>query len=156
MTNLVSDPNVRTLLQVDTLLVLGLMLMSSHTSLLRLRRKVYATAEDYALNGIALPGASPEAPGSSELSDPIARSRRVHRNHLENVLPFLVLSALYALTAPGHALFAGLLWSFVAVRLTYTVFYLRSKQPHRTIAFAVGVVLQLTIAVLTLVATLTA
>jgi glutathione S-transferase len=154
MTKLITDPNVRTLLQVDTLLVLGLMLMSNYTSVLRLSRKVYATPEDYALNRLAVPSATIESPSSAELGDPIARSRRIHRNHLENVLPFLVLSVLYALTEPGHALFAGLLWAFLALRVIYTVFYVRGMQPHRTIAFTVGALIFFTIAVLTLAATL--
>ncbi|MEI9952965.1 MAG: MAPEG family protein [Pseudomonadota bacterium] len=154
MTNFIDDPNARTLLQVDTLLVLGLMLMSNYTSVLRLRRKVYATPEDYTLSRVALPSAGESS--SSGLCDPIARARRIHQNHLENVLPFLVLSLLYALTEPGHALFAGLLWAFFAVRVTYTIFYVRSMQPHRTIAYTVGALLQFSIAVLTLVATLAA
>ncbi len=155
MTNFIADPNARTLLRVDTLLVLGLLLMSNYTSVLRLGRKVYATPEDYALNRMALPSAAHLA-SSSDPDEPIARARRIHRNHLENVLPFLVLSVLYALTEPGHALFAGLLWAFLALRVMYTVFYLRSMQPHRTIAYTVGALLQFSIAVLTLLATLAA
>jgi uncharacterized MAPEG superfamily protein len=89
-----------------------------------------------------------------DVDDPIARSRRIHRNHLENVLPFLVLSALYALTQPEHALFAGLLWGFLGLRVAYTLFYSRSLQPHRTIAYTLGAVIQFTIAVLTLIASL--
>lgn len=156
MIHFTAESNLRTLLQVDTLLVLGLMLMSHYTSVLRLSRKVYATPEDYALNRIALPSAATGGASSVEAADPIARSRRIHRNHLENVLPFLVLSVLYAITEPDHALFAGLLWAFLIVRVVYTVFYLRSMQPHRTIAYTVGAVLQLTMAVLTLVAALAA
>jgi len=154
MTKLIADPNVRTLLQVDTLLVLGLMLMSNYTSVLRLSRKVYATPEDYALNRLAVPSATVESTRSAELGEPIERSRRIHRNHLENVLPFLVLSVLYALTQPGHALFARLLWAFLALRVIYTVFYVRGMQPHRTIAFTVGALISFTIVVLTLAATL--
>jgi uncharacterized MAPEG superfamily protein len=150
MTNFITDANVRTLLQVDTLLTIGVMSMSNYTSVLRISRKIYATPEDYALNPTAGPGAVALAPA---VDDPIARSRRIHRNHLENVLPFLVLSALYTLTQPGHALFAGLLWAFLVVRVAYTVFYGRSMQPHRTIAYALGAVIQFTIAVLTLAAT---
>jgi glutathione S-transferase len=152
MTNFIADPNVRTLVQVNALLVLGLMLMSGYTSVLRLRLKVYAAPEDYALNGMPVPSAG--SPGSLERSEPIARARRVHRNHLENVLPFLVVSVLYLLTEPGHALFAGLLWTFLVARVIYTLFYVRTKQPHRTIAYTVSVLVQVTIAILTLVATL--
>jgi glutathione S-transferase len=147
MSNFIADPNIRTLLQVDTLLAVGVMSMSNYTSLLRLRRKVYATPEDYALNRMALPTRVGLA---SDGDDPIARSRRIHRNHLENVLPFLVLSGLYLLTGPGHALFAGLLWAYLGLRLVYTLFYSRGLQPHRTIAYTLGAVIQFTIALLTL------
>jgi glutathione S-transferase len=147
MSNYIADPNVRTLLQVDTLLVLGVMAMSNYTSLLRLRRKVYATPEDYALNRMALPkGVSLASDGD----DPIARSRRIHRNHLENVLPFLVQSGLYVLTGPGHVLFAGFLWTYLGLRVVYTLFYSHGLQPHRTIAYTLGAVIQFTVALLTL------
>src|SRR4051812_23026694 len=101
--NYAAEPNFRTLIQVGTLLVVGLMLMSNYTSFLRLTRKVYATPEDYLLNRMQ----PPVSAGTSELDDPIARSRRAHANHLENVLPFLVLGVLYAFTGPSHTLFAG-------------------------------------------------
>ncbi|HYP77398.1 MAG TPA: MAPEG family protein [Polyangiaceae bacterium] len=150
MTNSIGDVNLRTLLQVDTLLVLGLMVMSNYTSVLRLKRKVYATPEDYALNHAAFP----DTPRVVNADDPIERSRRIHRNHLENVLPFLVLSLLYALTNPSDALFAALLWGFLAVRVVYTLFYSRSMQPHRTIAYTLGALIQFSIALLTLRAAL--
>ena len=154
MTNYIADQNVRTLLRVDTLLVLGMMLMSNYTSVLRLRRKVFATPEDYALNRIALP--EPTQPSTArELEEPVGRARRIHANHLENVLPFLVLSVLYALTEPGPGLFAGLLWTFLIARVLYTAFYVRAAQPHRTMAFGVGGLIQLALAVLTLSATFT-
>ncbi len=152
MKNFIADANVRTLLEVDTLLVVGLMLMTGYTTLARYGAKVYATPEDYALNGRALPA----EPVVSALAAPVARARRIHRNHLENVLPFLVLSALYAVTEPEHALFAALLWSFLALRVFYTLFYARSMQPHRTIAFSLGVLIQSIIAVLTLIAAFSA
>jgi len=147
MTNFIADANVRTLLQVDTLLAIGVMSMSSYTSVLRLKRKVYATPEDYALNRRPLP---PAFASASDVDEPIARSRRIHRNHLENVLPFLVLSVLYALTEPEHALFAALLWTFLALRVAYTFFYGRGLQPYRTIAYTLGAVIQFTLALLTL------
>jgi len=149
MLNFVADANLRTLVQVDTLLIMGLMSMTGSTTLLRLSRKVYATPEDYARRA-----APADAACSSPASDePIARVRRIHQNHLENVLPFLVLSALFVLTDPDHCLFASLLWAYLALRALYTFFYARSMQPHRTIAFCSGILIQISIAVLTLIAT---
>src|SRR5262245_54321090 len=129
MPDLLSDPNLRTLIQVNVLLVLWLMSMSNYTSVIRLRRKVYATPEDYAFNRMQ-PTATPD--------DAVERSRRLHQNHLENVVPFLVLSVLYTFTRPAHETLAGLLWGFLGARVLYTVFYVRAMQPYRTIAYTVG------------------
>ena len=147
MTSFIADSNLRTLLQVDTLLVLVLMSTSNYTSVLRVSRRAYANPEDYAQKRLPLP-ASFDADAS------VARSRRIHLNHLENVLPFLLLSLLYALTQPSHALFAGLLWSFLIARVTYSGFYALGLQPHRTIAYTAGLLIQVAIAILTLVAAL--
>ncbi len=144
MTVLFTDPNFRTLVQVDVLLVVWLMTMSNYTSLLRLRRKVYATPEDYNFNHVIPVGRA---------DDGVERSRRLHQNHLENVPAFLVLSLLYASTRPAHATFEWLLWGFFAARVVYTVFYARAMQPHRTIAFTIGALLMFAMAVLTLRAT---
>lgn len=148
MTHLISDANFRTLLQVDALLVLGLMSMSNYTSVLRLKSRVYATPEDYALyhRRLSLAGAG----SGVDTGDPIERSRRIHLNHLENVLPFIVLSVLYALTEPEHALFAGMLWAFLVLRVSYTVFYSRAMQPHRTIAYTLAAAIQFAMALFTL------
>ena len=67
-------------------------------------------------------------------------------------MPALVMSALYAVTRPAHATFAALLWSFLVVRVVYTVSYARGLQPHRTIAYTVGALLEFAMVVLTLVA----
>ena len=151
MATLIADPNLRTLVQVDTLLIMGLILMSNYTSVLRVTRSVYANPEDYIQKRLAVP-----EPSSTSIvgGDSIARSRRMHLNHLENVLPFLVLSLLYALTEPAHALFSGLLWSFLIARVIYTGFYASRLQPHRTVAYAVGLVVESVIAILTLAAAL--
>lgn len=141
MPELLSDANFRSLIQVDTLLVLWLMAMSNYTSAIRIRRKVYATPEDYAFNR-KQPSSSPD--------EAVERSRRLHQNHLENVVPFLVLSVLYAFTRPSHATLAWLFWGFFAARVLYTVFYIRAMQPYRTIAFAVGALLMFAMAVLAL------
>ena len=54
-----ADPNVRLLALVDLLLVLKMIALGSYTSFLRLRRRVYATPEDYALRA-ATPPAGPD------------------------------------------------------------------------------------------------
>jgi len=139
MPELLADPNVRLLALVDLLLVLKMVALGNYTSFLRLRRQVYATPEDYALRA-----ATPPARTDAD----IERVRRAHRNDLENILPFFVVSFLYVLTRPSYAAAAG----FLAARVLHSIFYIRSAQPHRTIAFAVGAVLMFVMLLSTLVA----
>jgi glutathione S-transferase len=140
---LLIDDNVRTLVLVNVLLVFKLMSAGNLTSLLRIRHKAYANPEDYALNRMA-----PRA----AVDDGVERSRRAHQNDLENVLPFMLLSLLYVLTSPPHALFASLLWGFFGARVVYTIVYLRGLQPWRSIAFGVGMVISFVIGLLCLIA----
>ena len=143
MPDLLADPNVRLLALVDLLLVLKMIALGSYTSVLRLRRRVFATPEDYALQGAA----PPEAPDVD-----IERVRRAHRNDLENILPFFVVSFLYVLTKPSYGAAALYFWGFLAARALHSIFYVRGAQPHRTIAFTVGAVLMFVMLLRTLVA----
>ncbi|HYY05255.1 MAG TPA: MAPEG family protein [Candidatus Limnocylindria bacterium] len=143
MPDLLADPNVRLLALVDLLLVLKMIALGSYTSVLRLRRRVFATPEDYALQG-ATPPAAPD--------EDIERARRAHRNDLENILPFFVVSFLYVLTKPSYGAAALYFWGFLAARVLHSIFYVRGAQPHRTIAFTVGAVLMFVMLLRTLVA----
>src|SRR5438128_12302387 len=89
-----ADPNVRLLALVDLLLVLKMIALANYTSFLRLRRRVYATPEDYAMRA-ATPPARPD--------EDIERVRRAHRNDLENILPFFVVSFLTCSPSPRTA-----------------------------------------------------
>jgi len=140
MPRLLSDPNVRLLLRVDLLLVLMMMIAGNYTSLQRLQSRVFATPEDYRMRG--LPEAGPD--------EEVERARRVHQNHIENVLPFFVVSLLYLLTGPSHMALSLFLWGFLAARVLYSIFYIRAMQPHRTIAFTVGAMLMTAMAVIAL------
>ena len=143
MPELLADPNVRMLAIVDLLLVLKMIALGNYTSFLRLRRRVYATPEDYALRA-AMPAAGPD--------EDIERVRRAHRNDLENILLFFVVSFFYVLTRPSRGAAAIYLWGFLAARVLHSIFYIRSAQPHRTIAFTVGAVLLFVMLLSTLVA----
>jgi uncharacterized membrane protein YecN with MAPEG domain len=107
-------------------LALKMLVLASLTSRQRLAKRVFASPEDYATQGIA---------EKAERHPDIERYRRAHRNDLENILPFFVVGAIYAATQPS-ALGAWLcLPGFAVARLFHTIFYLRSAMPHRTIAF---------------------
>jgi uncharacterized MAPEG superfamily protein len=75
-------------------------------------------------------------------NDKTARYRRAHRNALENVPLFLisafVLTALGASATVGAALF----YPFAALRILYSVCYVKAIQPFRTIFFVLALLLQ--------------
>ena len=68
----------------------------------------------------------------------VARAQRVHRNALENAVPFLIIGLLYVLTgasARGAMIFFGV---YVVTRILHSLAYLSAKQPWRTMMFATG------------------
>jgi glutathione S-transferase len=138
-----TDPVVRLYVVVYVLLVLKMAAVGTYTSVLRLGRKVYASPEDYRVQGLA--------PRSS-VDEEVERVRRAHRNDLENVLPFFVVGFLFLLTRPSLRAAAIYLVGYLVARILHSVFYIRGLQPHRTIAFAAGGVLTLAMIVQTLVA----
>jgi uncharacterized MAPEG superfamily protein len=143
MPEFLAAPTVHLYAVVALLLVLKMVAVGFYTSAVRIRRRVFATPEDYALRNLAPAGVPDED---------VERVRRAHRNDLENVLPFLVVGLLYALTGPSLAAARIYLIGFLVARTLHSVFYIRAMQPHRTIAFTVGMVLMLAMLVTTLVA----
>jgi glutathione S-transferase len=141
-TSLLADPVYHLLAVVSVLLVFKMMLVGTWTSVIRIRRNVYATPEDYAFRGIS------PAPGADA---DIERTRRAHRNDLENVLPFLAVAPFYAMTHPAPTEARIFFWGFFVGRALHSVFYIRGLQPHRTIAFGVAQVLFVVMLVVTLV-----
>ena len=123
-------------------LVLKMMAVGSYTSYLRITRRVYATGEDYGMQGMA---------PSEEIDGEIERVRRAHRNDLENILPFLGVGILYALSEPTMVGAQINLLGFTVARVLHSIFYIRGMQPHRTIAFSVGFVLMLWMTVTSLI-----
>ena len=126
------------------ILVLKMVAVGAYTSMLRIRTGVYATSEDFAFTG------SPAAPRRED----IERARRAHRNDLENILPFFGVGLLYAFTNPSATAAAIYYFGFAAARIAHSITYLAQWQPHRTIAFSIGLALMLAMTVSTLLALL--
>ncbi|KAH3794728.1 microsomal glutathione S-transferase 1-like [Dreissena polymorpha] len=111
--------------------LLKTMLMSPWTTVHRIRRKVFASAEDYVAFG--------KGPASGKQDPHIERVRSCHQNDLENVIPFVLIGLLYVLTGPDVATAVLLFRIFAGSRLLHTVIYLNAiPQPSRAIAFLVG------------------
>ncbi len=134
MEPLLAQPAVRLYAICALLLVLKMMLTGAWTSVLRIRRRVYATPEDYTFQGMTTRAGADEE---------IERVRRAHRNDLENVLPFLAVGFLFAAGDPSPLAARVGLVGFTAARILHTIFYVRSMQPWRTVAFAIGFLLLL-------------
>ena len=145
MSSLVSEPLVRLYAVVYVLLGLKMAAVGNYTSILRLRRKIFATPEDYALQGMA--------PRTTRDED-IERTRRAHQNDVENIPLFWALGFVFLMTYPPLVAAEIYLVGFLLARTAHSIFYIRSMQPHRTIAFALGGVLTLAMAVHTLIAVL--
>jgi glutathione S-transferase len=68
-------------------------------------------------------------PEQLDLNDYVDRSRRMHRNDLENIPAFLAIGLLFALTAPPLILAQVMMYGFVLARVFHTVAY-ATKQSH--------------------------
>jgi uncharacterized MAPEG superfamily protein len=62
-------------------------------------------------------------PGQLEVNDYVDRSRRMHRNDLENIPGFWVAGLLFVAVAPPLWLAQGLIYGFVAARAGHAVAY---------------------------------
>lgn len=94
-------------------------------------------------------------PEQLELNDYVDRSRRMHRNDLENIPAFLVCGLLFVVTGPGILLTSILMYGFVATRLIHAVVY-GTKQSHevRATFYTIGSVVVIVMAVYVLAAAL--
>lgn len=94
-------------------------------------------------------------PQQLQLSEYVDRSRRIHRNDLENILPFLAAGLLFVAVRPSLLLASILMGTFVVARLLHTAAYL-SKQRHeiRAVLFTIGSLIVIYMAIHVLVVAL--
>lgn len=91
-------------------------------------------------------------PKQLEVNDYVDRSRRMHRNDLENIPAFLAAGLLFVIAGPSLLLAKILMYGFVAARLCHTVAY-ATKQTHevRATLYTIGSVAVIIMAVYSLV-----
>jgi len=94
-------------------------------------------------------------PEQLELNDYVDRSRRIHRNDLENIPAFLACGLLFVAAAPSHQLASILMYTFVVARLAHTLAY-ATKQSHeiRATLYTIGSVVVIVMALYVLAAVL--
>lgn len=143
------NPVFATYVVAATLMILKLMLQGWITVFRMVKAKGgFLNPED------ANPGpANPEPrPGQLDPDDYVDRSRRIHRNDLENIPAFLVAGVLFVFTDPPLWLAQLLFYGFVVARIGHFWAYMSAKS-HETRAtfFSVGSLIVVGIAGYTLV-----
>jgi len=103
------------------------------------------------------PGAINRNPRPEQLAvnEYVDRSRRIHRNDLENIPAFFACGLLFVIAGPSYALANVLMYGFVGVRLAHTVAYV-TEQSHevRATLYTIGSVAVIVMAVYVLFAAL--
>jgi glutathione S-transferase len=92
-------------------------------------------------------------PEQLELNDYVERSRRMHRNDLENIPAFLACGLIFVAAAPSYLLANILMYTFVGARLVHTLAY-ATKQSHevRATLYTIGSVVVIIMALYALAA----
>ncbi len=92
-------------------------------------------------------------PEQLELNDYVDRSRRMHRNDLENIPAFLAAGLIFVASGPSLLLANILMYSFVGARLAHTIAY-TTKQTHevRATFYTIGSVVVAIMAIYALIA----
>ncbi|MCP5382025.1 MAG: MAPEG family protein [Kordiimonadaceae bacterium] len=87
-------------------------------------------------------------PEQLELNDYVDRSRRLHRNDLENIPAFLAIGLLYVVIGPTLMMAQIMYYGFVTTRLIHTIVY-ATKQTHevRATFYTIGSVIVIIMAV---------
>lgn len=102
-----------------------------------------------------LPGPSNRNPHPSQLepNDYVERSRRIHRNDLENIPAFLAIGLLFVAVKPPYWLAAVLMGIFVIARLVHTVVYATAQRHEvRATPYTIGSLVVIVMALYVLVA----
>ena len=86
--------------------------------------------------------------GQLDLNDDVDRSRRIHRNDLENIPAFLAIGLLFVLINPPLAAAQWLMFGFVAARMAHTIAY-STAQSHevRATFYSIGALIVMAMAV---------
>ncbi|NXO60406.1 MGST1 transferase, partial [Aramus guarauna] len=134
LTHFIDNDVFRAFATYTTIVLLKMMLMSLITAYFRITRKAFVNPEDTASFGKG------ESAKKYLRTDPdVERVRRGHLNDLENIVPFLVIGLLYALSGPELSTALLHFRIFAGARIIHTFAYLIPlPQPSRGLSWAVG------------------
>ncbi|XP_072529201.1 microsomal glutathione S-transferase 1-like [Salminus brasiliensis] len=133
-----------------TIVILKMMFMAPLTGYFRVTRKAFANLEDTHLAKTA-----EEKKRMLCVNEDVERVRRCHQNDLENIVPFVVVGLLYALTGPDLSTALLHFRLFAASRFIYMLAYVMAlPHPSRPLAWMVGMVTTLSMSYRVLTTTL--
>ncbi|XP_019400039.1 PREDICTED: microsomal glutathione S-transferase 1 [Crocodylus porosus] len=124
------------------IVLLKMMLMSLITIYFRMTRKAFSNPEDITALG------NSEASKKYLQTDPdVERVRRCHLNDIENIVPFIGIGLLYALSGPDLSTALLHFRIFAVARIFHTIAYLTPlPQPSRGLSWLVGFVVTISMA----------
>ncbi|XP_076861168.1 microsomal glutathione S-transferase 1-like [Brachyhypopomus gauderio] len=118
-----------------TIVTLKMMLLGPMTSYFRFKNKVFANMED------TFGGTTEQRKKMIRVDPDVERVRRCHQNDLENIIPFVVVGLLYALTGPDLSSALLHFRLFVGSRCIHTLAYVMPlPQPSRALSWVVGMI----------------
>lgn len=113
-----------------SVLAVKLICMAGLTARMRFKNKVFANPEDAkTIKGSKVTYNDPD----------VERVRRAHLNDLENIPIWYIVTFLWLTTGPSAKIASILIRTFVLARIAHTVSYaIFPKQPHRALAYFMG------------------
>ncbi|XP_031725721.1 microsomal glutathione S-transferase 1 [Anarrhichthys ocellatus] len=133
MSSMMEDEVFMAFTTYAAIVILKMLLMAPMTAFFRISRGAFVNEEDVALKP------SEERKKLLKSHPDVERVRRCHQNDLENVVPFVLIGLLYALTGPE--LSAALLHFrvFAGSRIFHTIAYVGAlPQPSRGLSWIIG------------------
>jgi len=129
MPHMINDAAFRAYAIACSILVLKMSAAALMTAATRSRVKQFLNPEDARVLGGA--GVMQEHPD-------VMRMLRMHRDDLENILPFFTVGLIFVLMGASAFGAQVYFYTFTAARIVHTITYVAKMQPWRTVAFVVG------------------
>merc|ERR1712002_824479 len=141
MAELIQDEVFMAFTTYAAIVILKMMLMAPITAYYRFTRGAFANEEDVAMKS------AEEKKKQLRTHPDVERVRRCHQNDLENIVPFVVVGLLYALTGPELSTALLHFRLFAGSRIVHTVTYVGAlPQPSRALSWMLGMLVTLSMA----------
>ena len=145
MPQMMNDPAFRAYSIACSILVFKMFAAALMTAATRSRLKQFLNPEDArVLGGADVAQEHPE----------VLRMLRMHRNDLENILPFFTVGLIFVLMGVSAFSAQVYFYTFTGARIVHTIAYVARLQPWRTMAFVLGMLCMVGMLVQILIAAL--